>query len=139
MLARIPWWGWYGIVALTLYGVYNPAGVSVYHMWADDWPLWWSVKFLVSIGLLTAIGVIATATWRSIGLIGVVIVGVLLLIALWVFGDLGLSDLLLRNADWIAQLVVAGILTVGLRWANVVRILTGRVQADVIGDIESGG
>lgn len=130
MLTRVPWWGWFALVLITLYAIYNPLDASLYHMWVQSWPWWWSVKALLTLAILALLGVIIDATWRSIGVIGIVVVVTLLGLLLWVVADLGYSLALAHSAGWLTQLLAAIVLTVGLRWARVWRIVTGRTQVD---------
>jgi hypothetical protein len=130
LLARIPWWGWFCIILFTLYAIYNPAEVSVFHMWADRWEGMLSVKVLVTAAVATLVGVIVGATWKSIGLAGSLVILGLLAVMLWVVVDLGFAEAILGSAAWITQPIAAIVLTIGLRWARAYRTVTGRVQTD---------
>lgn len=130
MLARIPWWGWFCIILFTLYALYNPAEFSIFHMWADRWEGMLSAKVLITAVIATLVGIIVGATWKSIGLIGCIIIVVLLAVMLWVVVDLGFATALVGTAGWITQPIAAVVLTIGLRWARAYRSVTGRLQTD---------
>lgn len=127
MLRRLPWWGWLAVVWAVLMAAYNPTGASVYHLWEQGlWPL--PLRLLATACVLAAIGLLCVATWKSIGLAGVVLMGVLVGLLLWtavLYGALDPASSLLPHL--LPQVVGAVVLTVGLRWAYVWRRATGQV------------
>ncbi len=137
MIARLPWWGWLGAVTVGLYALYNPGGRSLYHMWAEGWPMWLSAKVLLTFAVLAMLGVVCTATWRSIGVVGCAVLALLIAAVLWLLTDLGLSRRLAEAAGWLAQPLVAVVVTVGLRWSRVWFAITGRRAADTYATDES--
>lgn len=73
----------------------------------------------------------ARATYRSIKIIGVVLVAALLAAIVWVGYDFGMLDV--ENpgvTQWVILLVVGFILGVGLSWSIVRRMLSGHLDVD---------
>ncbi|MCB1714829.1 MAG: hypothetical protein KDK04_07685 [Candidatus Competibacteraceae bacterium] len=127
---------WRFIPALALvFLTYNPLKWSYFH-WVmqpegDSIPL----KVLVGIILLIGYGVYLTATFKSMGPIGVIIVIVFFLVLLWVFysyGWLQINDP--SEFAWVALIIIALTLAIGMSWSGFWRRMTGQVTTDSVDD-----
>ena len=128
------------LAALVLvFATYNPDGVSFYH-WAiapllgsapSSGPA--SVKVLVGLGLLTGWVILLTATRRSIGLGGSVLVLAISGTLVWILLDLGVvSASSARGITYVVLICTALLLAVGMSWSHVSRKLTGQVDTDEV-------
>ncbi len=81
--------------------------------------------------LLTAYAVYLSATWRSIGLIGIALVTALLGAALWVLTDWGLISITEPGPlTWVVLVGISLILGIGISWSIASRELTGQSDVD---------
>jgi drug/metabolite transporter (DMT)-like permease len=68
-----------------------------------------------------------TATWRSLGTVGVVIGLAFFAALVWLFTSLGWFSLTSQSAiTWAALVMIACLLTIGLCWALIQRRITGQ-------------
>lgn len=119
-------------VALVLL-TFNPSGWSYLHWIAATMPNVTPPMVLAGIALLIAWLVFLRATMRSLGLGGVLLAlsffGVLIWVAVW-YGWLSMSN---RGAlVWIALLIMAAILSMGLSWSHIRRRLSGQADVDEV-------
>ena len=132
MLQRIPFWGWLLIILAVLYLVYNPLGFSVWHMWTTDalsnlLPL----KVLITLLIVTVMGLVIHATVTSMSLMGFGVLVALIAAALWSMHALvSFSVLSLGFWAWAAQPLLALILTIGWQWPKIWRRTTGAVSVN---------
>jgi hypothetical protein len=124
---------------LLVFVTYNPAGWSYFHWIQAGWENNMPIKVLAGIALLIAVLVCARATYRSIKIVGVVLVAALLAALVWVAYDLELLDVKKPGVmQWILLLAVGLIMGVGLSWSIVRRMISG--QLDVLdGDGDGDG
>lgn len=132
MLNKIGFWTWYLIIAVGLYLVYNPTGFSLVHMWMfSDMGELLPLKLLGSALLMVFMGLIIHGTWRSIGVTGLAIVSMLLMILIWSIQSLTSFNVLdVGIWSWIAQPIVAVVLTLGWQWPKIWRRSTGAVSVE---------
>ena len=111
---------------------FNPTSYS-YTNWliadrtGDDLP----IKALAGVLLLIAYVIFLRATWRSIGLLGLILIALLFGAIGWVLIDYDLLDPGQATLmAWIVLGVVATILAIGLSWSHVRRRLSGQVDVD---------
>jgi lipopolysaccharide export LptBFGC system permease protein LptF len=129
-LARMPLWAWLVAITALCYATYNPTGHSLLAVVLDQRVVL-PMRLLVLVVLLVIFGLIAAATYRSIGLVGIVIG-----LALW--GLLIWLAVAYVNLDWhspqlwtwLAPFIAATLLTLGLRGSTIWRTLTGQVTVD---------
>lgn len=119
-------------VALVLL-TFNPSGWSYLHWIAAAMPNVTPPMVLAGIALLIAWIVFLRATMRSLGLGGVLLAlsffGVLIWVVAW-YGWLSMSN---RGAlVWIALLIMAAILSMGLSWSHIRRRLSGQADVDEV-------
>lgn len=117
-------------IALVL-GTYNPSGMSFYHWVSEGYETDMALKALFSVLLLIGYVICVRATFRSIGVFGVLLVAALLGSLAWVLFDYGVLSVedpgLLQ---WLSLLGLGLILGVGLSWSHVRRKLSGQYDAD---------
>lgn len=125
---------------LLVFATYNPDGPSFYH-WvlapllgtgpATTGPA--SVKFLSGIGLACGWLVFLTATRRSIGALGSVLVLALSGGVVWLLLDTGaVSAKSARGITFAVEICTALLLAVGMSWSHVSRKLTGQMDTDQV-------
>ena len=116
------------LVALILvFATFNPTGFS-YYSWVvnpsgDNVP----VKVAVGIVLLILYVIYLRATWRAIGLIGVILASALMTGLIWVTIDIGLLDLNKSTiVTWVILFAFATVLAIGISWSHVRHRVTGQ-------------
>jgi hypothetical protein len=119
---------------MLVLATYNPGGYSYYH-WlryalTDNGELG-PEHFVVGIVLVIGWMILLGATQRSLGGIGVFLVGALLAGLVWLAVDLGWLSLDTPSmTTWVVLVCVALALAVGLSWSHVWRRLTGQFEVD---------
>ena len=119
-----------GVLVLA---TYNPSGWS-YVDWlrssfaADALgPEHFVVGVIVLIGWIILLG----ATYRSMGLLGLVLGGALFGGVVWLLIDQGVIDIdSSAELTWIILIVASIVLAIGLSWSHVWRRLTGQFEVD---------
>ncbi len=119
------------VVLLT----FNPSGFSFFH-WARDAFLASSLgplHVLAGIALLIGWVLFVQATRQSLGLFGILLVGSLFAVLVWM---LFFYDVVNASSSaaltWIVLIGVAVILTVGMSWAHLRRRLSGQATVDEV-------
>ena len=112
---------------------YNPTGYSYYH-WALTDPAGFSaIKGLAGALLLAGWVFYLRASLSSLGWLGVLLLLLILGAALWLLIDQKILDPSQPGvASWIALVLLALVLGVGMSWSLVRRRLTGQVDVDEI-------
>lgn len=130
-------------VALALVLVflsYNPIDPYSYYHWAlrpllenlSDFTI---LKGLAGVALLIGWGVFLSATFSSLGLIGTILTGLLLGLAIWWVIDMGWISLDRPNVlNWLILITLSLVLAAGLSWSHLRRRLTGQYDVD---DVET--
>lgn len=117
----------FGLVAVT----YNPTRID-YVRWAlNAHDRDFSLIVLAGLVLLVCYIVYLTATLRSIGAFGVVLILAIMGAILWVLWDR--SVISLRDpgvVTWIAIAAVSFVLAVGMHWSILWRRLSGQLEVD---------
>ncbi|MEO7385398.1 MAG: DUF6524 family protein [Gammaproteobacteria bacterium] len=121
------------VVLLT----FNPSGLSYFH-WVRDAFLGSSLgplHVLAGLALLAGWVVFVQATRQSLGLFGILLVGSLFTVLVWM---LFFYDVVNSNSSaaitWIVLIGVAVILTVGMCWAHLRRRMSGQATVDEVRD-----
>ncbi len=117
--------------AILVFATYNPEGYSYFSWVVDNFPA--VTLEQAFIGTLLTIGwvIFLRATFRSLGAIGLILAGTLfgLLFALlfkWGWLSLETSKLV----TYIAQVLIAVILALGMSWSHIRRRLAGQMDMD---------
>ena len=133
---RVGWGGILGRVLAALALVlltYNPTGNSYYH-WALTDPAGFSaIKGLAGALLLAGWVFYLRASLSSLGWLGVILLLLVLGAAVWLLVDQKILDPSQPGvASWIALVLLALVLGIGMSWSLVRRRLTGQVDVDEI-------
>jgi hypothetical protein len=127
-------WRFLPALALVLL-TYNPLKWSYFHWVMQPEGEGLPLKILAGIVLLIGYGIYLTATFKSLGAIGVIVVIVFFISLLWVFysyGWLSLDDS--TQFGWIALVLLALTLAIGMSWSGFWRRMTGQVTTDSVDD-----
>jgi hypothetical protein len=115
------------LVVLT----YNPTNLN-YARWVSvNWDSQMPLALLL--GLLLFVGYIIyfSATLRSIGIFGMVLVLAVVAALLWVLNDMGLLGLTNPSAlTWLGILALSVVLAIGMTWSIIWRRISGQVDVD---------
>jgi len=134
MTRRFGWasLGWRFLLALAVvFAAYNPTGLSFWH-WASADPLTFTpTKGLAGVVLVTGWVVLLRATMRSLGGFGIVLAGAFFGFIVWGLLHWGVVPHdSFRVIQWLAQLVIVGVLTAGVSWSHVRRRISGQYDMD---------
>lgn len=120
---------------LLVFITYNPTGYSLAHwIWPftdDQVPL----KILASLTVLGCYLIYLTATFRSLGMLGIILVTAFCSTLVWLFVDQGWMDL--RNPgilSWVMIVVVGTVMGLGISWSHIKKRLTGQFDTDDVGE-----
>ncbi|MDA8965804.1 DUF6524 family protein [Pseudomonadales bacterium] len=116
---------------IVVFATYNPEGLSYYH-WAVERLSEFSVlKAFIGVILLVGWIILIRATLGSLGTIGILLSIAFFGLAIWLIIDvLGLSANNARVISYIIQLMLAGVLSIGVSWSHVRRRISGQVDTD---------
>jgi hypothetical protein len=112
---------------------FNPSGWSFYHWVAAAAPEITPPMALAAIALLIGWVVFLRATMRSLGVGGVLLALAFFAVLVWVvvyYGWLSMENT--RAITWIALVVIAAILSMGLSWSHIRRRLSGQADVDQV-------
>lgn len=126
------------VIALALvFGTYNPHGKSFYH-WAVNYfsptaEASTSLPVLVLIGLVLLIGwtIYLRATFRSLGMFGLILAFAFFGTLVWLAIDVNLISL--TNTVILTDIILvtfAGVLAVGISWSHIRRRISGQSDID---------
>lgn len=129
-LSRLPLWGWLLLVTALCYATYNPTGHSLLAVVLSERVVL-PMRLLVLVVLATLYGLIVAATYRSIGLVGILVGLALWGLLIWLAVAYVRLDWHSPHFwTWLAPFIVATLLTLGLRGATIWRNVTGQVTVD---------
>ena len=116
---------------IVVFATYNPEGLSYYH-WAVERLSEFSVlKAFIGVILLVGWIILIRATLGSLGTIGILLSIAFFGLAIWlIIYVLGLSADNARVISYIIELMLAGVLSIGVSWSHVRRRISGQVDTD---------
>jgi len=116
---------------------YNPSGESAYH-WvtaAIGESAFGPLHLLLVAALLAGWAVFWIATWRALGMLGVVLATLVLGAITWLLADIGLVKTDSASAiTWIALVCLAALLAIGVSWSHLWRRITGQINVEDVDD-----
>ena len=125
-----------GALVLVLV-TYNPSGESAYH-WISEAVAnsqFGPLHLILLAVLLIGWTVYWIATWRALGLLGVVLVGILLAGIVWLLIDIGWLKAESASAvTWIVLVALAAALAIGVSWSHIWRRVTGQINVEDVDD-----
>jgi hypothetical protein len=114
---------------------FNPTGYSFVHMIAGSFPHITPVEAVLGILLLIGWFVFLSATLRSIGFIGMALAIALFAALIWLIVSWGWIKLDNTHAiTWIALVIAALILAVGMSWSHLYQRWSGQATVDETDD-----
>ena len=120
---------------LLVFLTYNPSGFSYFHWAKDTMPGFTPILAICGLVLLIAWGIFLRATFRSLGVLGLILAGLLFASFVWLFIDLGWFSLdNVTVMTWIVLFILSALLTVGISWSHIRRRLSGQVDVDDVED-----
>jgi hypothetical protein len=115
------------LVALT----YNPTEWNYLQWTLANWRIQMPIAVLAGLILLTGYIIYLRATLRSIGVIGMTLVGAIIASLIWVLVDQGLLTFGKAGVrTWIGLIGLSFVLGIGMSWSHVRRFLTGQSDMD---------
>ncbi len=120
---------------LVVFITFNPTGFSFSH-WV--WPLaneQVPLKILAGLVLFGCYVVYLNATFRSLGLLGIILIVAFCGTVIWLFIDQGWMDW--RNGStmsWVMIFIISCVMGLGVSWSHIKKRLTGQFDTDDIGD-----
>ena len=120
---------------LLVFVTYNPTGYSLAH-WV--WPFGneqLPLKILASLLLLGCYVIYLTATFRSLGWIGIILVFAFCGTLVWLFVDQGWMELSNPGIlSWVMIVVLGTVMGLGISWSHIKKRLTGQFDTDDVGE-----
>jgi len=125
---------WLFAILLVLI-TYNPTHYSLFHwLWPftnEQLPL----KILTTLVMLVIYLIFFRATFRSIGLLGIILALAVSGTLVWLFIDQGWMSIDNTTAlTWILLIVIGTILGIGISWSHIRKKLTGQFDTDDVED-----
>lgn len=116
---------------LLVFITFNPTHYSLFHwLWPfsnEQLPL----KILSILIMLIVYIIFLRATFRSIGILGIILASAISATLIWLFVDQGWMSLSNTTAlTWILLVVIGTILGIGISWSHVRKKLTGQFDTD---------
>lgn len=125
-----------GALALVLI-TYNPTGQSAWH-WISEaiaQSEFGPLELILIAVLLIGWAVYWIASWRALGVLGVVLIAVLLGGLVWLLVDIGWISTESDSAiTWIMLVTIAVMLAIGVSWSHIWRRVTGQYNVEDIND-----
>ena len=115
------------LVAVT----YNPTDFNYVRWVANNFSSQVPLAMLLGLVLFVGYVVFFSATLRSIGAFGMLLVLAIVAAVLWLLLDRGLLDLANRSLNiWLGILAVSSVLGVGMTWSIIWRRISGQIDVD---------
>jgi len=123
--------------AVLVFSTYNPSGKSYYHWLSEN--ISSPTPLLALAGVLLLIGwtIYLRATSRSLGAFGLFLAAAFFGVLVWMVIDWGWVDAdSIDKLTWIFQVILVGVLAIGITWSHIRRRVTGQVDVDEVeGDV----
>lgn len=121
----------YLFALLLVFTTYNPSGLSWIHWLNADAAL--AYKVGVGVVLLIGLMIYLRATWNSLGLLGTLLALSFFAVIIWLLIEWGLLRLDSGSLMvWVIEVVLSGVLAVGMSWSHLRRKMSGQYDTDEI-------
>jgi hypothetical protein len=121
-----------GAAGVLVFSTYNPEGYSFYH-WVTTLHAFTPWVALAGILLLIGWTIYLRATANSLGWFGLLLAAAFFGTLLWLFIYLGwIHADSLQAMTWLTEVILCGILAVGISWSHIRRRLTGQIDVDEV-------
>ncbi|MEH6585985.1 MAG: DUF6524 family protein [Halioglobus sp.] len=121
--------------AALVYGTYNPTDFSYISWVFAEGTEFGPVTALVGVVLVIGWIIYLRASFNALGPLGIILGTALFCCVIWLLVDLGWLTLEATGAiTWLALLLVAVMLAVGMSWAHIRRRLSGQYSVDDVED-----
>lgn len=115
------------LVALT----YNPTDFNYVRWVSENFTAQTPLAILLGLLLFVGYVIYVSATLRSIGIFGMVLILAIVGVLLWLLFDNGLLDLANRGLSiWLGIIALSVVLAVGMTWSIIWRRLSGQIDVD---------
>ena len=112
---------------------FNPSGYSFAHMIQEGFPKITPIEAVCGVLLLIGWFVYLSATFRAIGVLGMGLALALFAALIWLLISWGWLSLQDRNViAWIALVVLALILAIGMSWSHLYQRWSGQATVDEV-------
>ena len=124
--------------AALVFVTYNPVEPFSYYHWAlrpllENFADFSIGKSAVGVALLIGWGVFLSATYNSLGLIGMILISLFFGLLVWWMIDAGWVSLDNPSTlNWIILIVLCAVLAAGISWSHLRRRLTGQIDVDTL-------
>ena len=121
--------------AVLVFCTYNPTDYSFVDWVFSEESTFGPVMALAGVALLIGWIIFLTATFQSLGWLGIILFGLLFACVVWLFIDLGWLSLESTSATtWVVMILLALVLGTGMSWSHIWRRMTGQVDVDDVED-----
>lgn len=121
--------------AVLVFGTYNPTDFSYISWVFAEGTEFGPVTALVGVVLVIGWIIFLRASFNALGPLGIILGTALFCCVIWLLVDLGWLALDATGAiTWLALLLVAVMLAIGMSWAHVRRRLSGQYSVDDVED-----
>ncbi|HXA35451.1 MAG TPA: DUF6524 family protein [Steroidobacteraceae bacterium] len=118
---------------ILVLATFNPTGVSFVHWIGGNFPKLAPLQLVTGIALLGLWLFVLHATWRSLGTLGVALGVAFFAAMIWLFTSWGWFSLSNHNAlIWVALIMMACLLTLGLCWALIQARISGQAVVEEV-------
>jgi Family of unknown function (DUF6524) len=114
---------------------YNPSGYSYSHWIENNFSSFGPLLGLAGMSLIIGWVIYLRATFRSLGLIGLILATLFFSSILWLFIDrgwLGLNNV--TAMSWVILVLISAVLAVGISWSHIRRKWSGQIDSDDVDD-----
>jgi len=127
--------GRFVFAAVLVFGTYNPTDWSYIRWVFAEGTEFGPVSALLGIVLIIGWIIFLRATFNALGALGLILGTAFFAAVIWLLVDLGWMSLESPGAiTWLALLLVALLLAVGMSWAHIRRRLSGQYSVDDVED-----
>ena len=121
----------FAFALVLVFATYNPSGYSYFHWAESTLPKFTPLLAICGLLLLITWGIYIRATFRSLGIFGLLLAGAFFSSFVWLFYDLGWLQVdNVGVITWVVQVVISLLLAIGMSWSHIRRRLTGQVDID---------